>query len=557
MNCISKKNIIFFLIIIAVISLGLKLYTVDFTVLPNEDTFEYVLIAFAHNNGDFTEHPRKTLGWTIFVSPFFHLIDSNNFLDYVNITRVLGLAISIITIIPMYLLSRKFFDDKYSLCATALFAFEPHLNQLSWQGMTEPLYILVIILSMYFILNRNSNYSYLSFLAIGLLWWVRWQGVIMLLIVSIIFFKNFKKTPKLFVKYSVCLSISLIVVSPMLLDRYEQFGDPLYFSQTEHLFLGDYASILAYNMQGVEYSAFDYIDDNGFGKFIEKFVLMGIANLIFTIVKMSFPYLIVLLPFGILFSLRAFDQEKKFIQSNWILILITLVPFVIYFAIIDEKRLIYYIFPFLILFAVIPLQRLVEYGLSTFSYNERQKKIVLVGIMGAVLVSSCFYTLRYELPDPVLNDEKILFADILSKKFEGKILDGGNTLQGLTYVNITNPPGIFKQYKHIQDMESQNPYMGYTGFNKKNINLIPVILYAKSLEDFIDVSYEYGLKYISINKDGVEDVFYPYLDEIYENEEKFPYLRKVFDTEKEGFEKFKTKVFEIDYEKFYLIKNKE
>ena len=548
MNCISKKNIVLFLIIIATISLGFKLYTVDFTVIPNEDTFEWVLIALAHNNGDFTEHPRKTLGWTIFVSPFFHLIDSNNFLDYVNITRALGLAISIITIIPMYLLSRKFFDDKYSLCATALFAFEPHLNYLAWQGMTEPLYILVIILSMYFILNRNSNYSYLSFLAIGLLWWVRWQGIIMLLVVSILFFRNFKKTPKLFVKYSICLSISLIVVSPMLLDRYEQFGDPIYFSQTEHLFLGDYGSILAHNMEGVEYSAFNYIDDNGFGKFIEKFVLMGIANLIFAIVKMSFPYLIVLLPFGILFSLRAFDQEKKFIQSNWILILITLVPFVIYFAIIDEKRLIYYIFPFLILFAVIPLQRLVEYGLSTFSFTEKQKKLSLVCIMTVILILSGLYTLRYDIPDPILNDEKILFAEIINSKFEGRILESGDTLQGLYYVHVTNPPGVFKNYKIHPNLTAD--FMAE--FNNENRNLKPIELYAKSLEGFIEVSDEYELKYISINKNGVHTRF-SYLSEIYENEDKFPYLIKVFDTEQEGFEKLKAKVFEIDYKIFYEL----
>jgi len=553
MNYISKKNIIFILIIIATISLGFKLYTVDFTVLPGEDVFGWTLFGIANSNGDFTEHPRKTLGWPIFMSPFFNLVDSNNFLDYVNIARVLGLILSTITIIPMYILSRKFFDVKYSLCATGLFAFEPHLNYVAGQGMTEPLYILAIIISLYFMLHKNSNYSYLSFLTIGLLWWVRWQGIIMLLVASIIFFRNFKKTPKLLLKYFVCLAICLIVVSPMLLERYDQFGDPLYFSQSLRLFTGEYASILAANLLDFEYSAFDYIDDHGFGKFIENFVLMGIYNLFLVLFKMSFPYLIVFLPFGIIFSLRAFDQEKKYIQSNWILILITLIPFILYFAILPEKRLIYQVYPFLIILAIIPLQRLVEYGLSTFSYNERQKKIVLVGIMGAVLVSSCFYTLRYELPDPVLNDEKILFADILNKKFEGKILDGGNTLQGLTYVNITNPPGIFKQYKHIQDMESQNPYMGYTGFNKKNINLIPVTLYAKSLEDFIDVSYEYGLKYISINKDGVEDVFYPYLDEIYENEEKFPYLVKVFDTEQEEFEKLKAKVFEIDYKIYYEI----
>ena len=549
MNRMTKKNIILFLIIIGTISLGLKLYTVDFTVLPNEDTFEYVLIAFAHNNGDFTEHPRKTFGWTIFVSPFFQLIDSNNFLDYVNITRGLGLAISIVTIVPMYILSRKFFDDKYSLCATGLFAFEPHLNYLAWQGLTEQLYILAIILSMYFILNRNSNYSYLSFLTIGLLWWVKWQGAIMLLVASIIFFKIFKKTPKLFVKYSICLSITLIIMSPMLLDRYEQFGDPFYFSQSEHLFLGDYASILAYNMKDVEYSAFDYIDDNGFGKFIGNFVLVGIYNLLLTLFKMSLPYLIVFLPFGIIFSLRAFDQEKKYIQSNWIVILGTLIPFIVYFAILPEKRLIYHVYPFLIILAIIPLQRFVEYGLSTFSYNERQKKIVLVSIMAVVLILSSFYTLRYDLPDPELNDEKILFAETIDSKFEGRILDTGDTLQGLNYVHATNPLGVFKNYKIHNNISMD--FM--EEFNSENRNVKPIQLYAKSLEDFIEVSYEYELNYISINKNGVSDVFYPYLDEIYESEAEFSYLTKVFDTEREGFEKLKVKVFEINYEIFHEL----
>ena len=144
----QKTWIIFYFILIATVSLGLKLYTVDFTVLPSEDTFGYVFRGIAHNNGAFTEPPRKTLGWSIFISPFFHMIDSNNFLDYVNIIRGLGLGISIITIVPVYLLSRKFFDAKYSLCAVGLFAFEPHLNHVSGQGIPEPLYILAIILSL-------------------------------------------------------------------------------------------------------------------------------------------------------------------------------------------------------------------------------------------------------------------------------------------------------------------------------------------------------------------------------------------------------------------------
>ena len=547
----QKTWIIFYFILIATVSLGLKLYTVDFTVLPSEDTFGYVLRGIAHNNGDFTEPPRKTLGWSIFISPFFHMIDSNNFLDYVNIIRGLGLGISIITIVPVYLLSRKFFDAKYSLCAVGLFAFEPHLNHVSGQGIPEPLYILAIILSLYFMLNKNSNYSYLSFLTIGLLWWIKWNGIVMVLVASIIFFRNFKKTPKSFLKYLTCLAICLIVVSPMLVERNEQYGNPFYFSHNQLVFTGDVVSIAADNMTGVEYSAFDYIEDHGFGKFIEKFVLVGIYNLFFTLFKMSLPYLIFFLPFGIIFSFRAFDQERKFIQSNWILILITLSAFVFFFAILPDKRLIYYVYPFLIIFATISLQRFGEYGLSTFSLNEKQKKICIVGIMCFVLILSGLYTLEFEVSDPILNNEEILFAETLENKFDGKILDAGYTLKGMHYIHVTDPLGVFKNYKISQDSGAYYLFE----FNSENINLMPTKLYAKSLEDFIEVSYEYELNYISINKNGVNDVYYPYLNEIYENEDKFPYLIKVFDTEQEEFEKLKAKVFEIDYEIFYELNN--
>ena len=494
----QKTWIIFYFILIATVSLGLKLYTVDFTVLPSEDTFGYVLRGIAHNNGDFTEPPRKTLGWSIFISPFFHMIDSNNFLDYVNIIRGLGLGISIITIVPVYLLSRKFFDAKYSLCAVGLFAFEPHLNHVSGQGIPEPLYILAIILSLYFMLNKNSNYSYLSFLTIGLLWWIKWNGIVMVLVASIIFFRNFKKTPKSFLKYLTCLAICLIVVSPMLVERNEQYGNPFYFSHNQLVFTGDVVSIAADNMTGVEYSAFDYIEDHGFGKFIEKFVLVGIYNLFFTLFKMSLPYLIFFLPFGIIFSFRAFDQERKFIQSNWILILITLSAFVFFFAILPDKRLIYYVYPFLIIFATISLQRFGEYGLSTFSLNEKQKKICIVGIMCFVLILSGLYTLEFEVSDPILNNEEILFAETLENKFDGKILDAGYTLKGMHYIHVTDPLGVFKNYKISQDSGAYYLFE----FNSENINLMPTKLYAKSLEDFIEVSYEYELNYISINKNG-------------------------------------------------------
>ena len=542
----EKKYVVFFLIVISLISFGFKLYTVDFSVSPTEDTYNYVLRAIGHNNGDFSEHPRKTLGWSIVISPFLHLVDSDNFIDYVNVARYLGIAISTISIYPMYLLARKFFNEKYSLCASSFFAFEPHLNHLSSGGYSEPIYILVIIVTLFFILNKNLNYSYLSFFSVAVLWYMRWSGVVIFAALTIIFFLNNKKNSKLLLKYLLCIGIFLIMVSPMLLHRYEQFGDPLYFSQSSTIFIGNPAAILAENTQNIEYSASDYIDENGITKFLYTFVMLGIYNILVSMVKMSFPFLIVFLPFGILFSLRAFDQNKNYLLSNWIIILITLASTVYYFGVWPEKRLLFQIFPFLIILCIIPLQRVVTYGLSTFSFSDKQKNLFLVGVVAIIILLSGFFTLRFEHPDPVLDYEKTKFAETLTEKLSGKILDSGDTLQGLVNVKLSNPPGVFKNAIVNQDINL---------LHDSGQKLVAVSIYATAMDDFIKTSEEYDLKYISINKNGLggHEVWYPYLIDLYENEQKYKFLKKVFDSSEEGYEKFYVKVFEIDYKIYHEL----
>ena len=74
----DKKQIIFSLIIICLISLGLKLYLVDFSIPVNSDNLGYTLNAIAHTNGDFSQSSHRGMGWSLFVSIFFGFIDSEN-----------------------------------------------------------------------------------------------------------------------------------------------------------------------------------------------------------------------------------------------------------------------------------------------------------------------------------------------------------------------------------------------------------------------------------------------------------------------------------------------
>ena len=79
-----------------------------------------------------------------------------------------------------------------------------------------------------------------------------------------------------------------------------------------------------------------------------------------------------------------------------------------------------------------------------------------------------------------------------------------------------------------------------------------IILYAKSLDELIEIGKKYDLKYIAINKEQSKEDWYNYLNDLYDEGENYPFLTKVLDTEKNGFKVLKIKVFEINYDKFIL-----
>lgn len=537
----SKRKILSCLIIISLISLGLKLYTVDFTSLPPEDVFGYTLRAFSHNTGDFTEPERKTLGWSLVISPFFKLVDSDRFLDYVNVIRILSLSISTISIFPMYLLARRFTNEKYSLVAAFLFAIEPHLNHNAGLGLSEPLFILVMMLSIYFILTKDTRLFCLSFFLAGVMWWIRFNGIVMLPILLLILILNSKRSPKIIPVLLLCISIFFIVSSPMLVHRYAQYGDPLYFSQSGALYTGEFVTVVAENTEGESYSALNYIADHGMGQFIWKFIVGGLYNLGDQVIKLLYPYMIMLLPMGMFFSFRAFDQNSNYIKANWIVILITLGSFVTYFAVIQERRLIFHLIPFFIIFAIIPIQRLVEYGLSTFSFSQKQKNYSLVIVLSIALLLAITFTLRYDLPDTTKEQEKIELAKYLLSQHGGKVLDTGNALEGLVYAKIESASNSFKNYMIKNDLDA------------KNEKIQTISLYAKSMTDFITVAEQHDLKYVIINRDEVTTVWYPFFENVYDSESSYPYLVKIADSTQLGFKKLNVKVFQIDYNKFHEL----
>ena len=149
---------IFSLFIIGAISLAIRLLFFEPEIPIRQDANAYFWYAIDMSILNyFPNSYHANDGWPIFLSSIFSIFNFSTYLDYTILQRVSTILISIITIIPLYYLCKKFFQPSYSLVGAALFAFEPHLIQNSLLGLTEPLYIILVITSLTLFLSENKR----------------------------------------------------------------------------------------------------------------------------------------------------------------------------------------------------------------------------------------------------------------------------------------------------------------------------------------------------------------------------------------------------------------
>ena len=179
------------------------LYLTDFSIQVNSDNLSYVLNGIAHTNGDFMHPPQRAIGWSVFLSLFFNFMESENFLDYSNLAKIVSIGVSTSTIFLIYSVGRKFFDQRYSITVSCLFAFLPHLNYNSSLALSEPIFILAVLGSFYFLLHEKSKFIILSLILAGAAYWIRLNGIVIFFIISLTYLLTFKKSRTFLRNYGI------------------------------------------------------------------------------------------------------------------------------------------------------------------------------------------------------------------------------------------------------------------------------------------------------------------------------------------------------------------
>ena len=435
-------------------------------------------------------------GWPPFLSIFFYFFNSENFLDYMMLQRYVTIIISVATIIPVFILCRKFCGNELSLIGALLFAFQPRIIENSLSGLSEPLFILLELVCLVLFLQNNFKFKYVSFAILALACIIRYEGIVLLIPLSVLFLVVNREYKKNVSRYFLAISIFLLVLLPMAFVRMNTVG---------------YDGIASHSIAAVSTIGQD------------STIYLGIISLIESTGLSVFPIFFALLPLGFF----GFFKNRNFDKYTVLLFLIFMLMPIIYASSrgITEPRYLLVLFPIFSLISIYTIKEITE-------KFDKTKFVLIIFVVGILLSSIVF-----------------LDYNIVDYEHELEAYDIGLEVSRNTSVISDYHPESKYAHNKIDVATNLETFPILSSEIKQKVKLIETYGFY-SLNEFIVYGEREGLTHIVVDDNQNRSEF---LKDVFRNEEKYVYLSKIYDSSEHGYD-YHLKIFRIDYEKFDSVK---
>ena len=536
----STKKPIVFLVLIGLTGLFLRLlyFPYDVPLMMDSQGYFWYAIDMSILNQLPSGHSIVNTGWPSFLSIIFQLMDSNNFLDYHNMQRFVGVAFSVATIFPVYLLCSMYFKKSYSLLGAALFVFEPRLIQNSFMGTAESMYIFLMALLLFLFLSNNFKKIYLAFGVVALLALVRYEGLLMIIPISIIFFIRFRKQKRDLIKYIICISIFILILVPVAYFKTETMGSGI--DTFSHISAGP-----EYYQASIQNNSSTLAD----------FLYLGSINLIKFLGWALIPSFIIFVPLGIIFIFKSLDYKKIIIILS---ILIMLIPaFYGYSREFQEMKYLYVLYP---IFCV-----LVCFAFKIFLEKFHRKNLIFCMIIGGIIFSSIIFVEWKAMDNEHYREAYEILTEIGQKEMKinkefGRYGPEFTYLSWITLHNVDEFPVLKKELppKKISTTSQPNATpvwneqtkqwdLVYIGTEESEEYHNPLI---DNLIDYFQVLKKQKITHLISDENNMSQLINNelrlHLTDIFNHENKYPFLVKEYDSKENGFN-YHVKLFKIDY----------
>lgn len=493
---LSKKEISIFLSVIIIGGISFRIIFSDFQLPFNSDNLQYFLFAVDHSLGEtINSFKVNNTGWPYFLSFFFRIFDSNNYIDYMILQKIISITISALTVIPIYFLCKKFFSKEYALLGSCLFIFEPRIVQNSTFGITDPLYIMGIVIGIVLLLSAKKNLVFFAFLILGLSISIRSEGLFLIPAFVIIYFIENKIKKESIIRILISLLIISCVIFIITFNQNIENSNNNLFSNIDSNFKEIYSSPETKTAGSPINLAID-----------------GLFNLIKFLGWSQIPIWLIFVPAGLIILLVSKNKNTGIITT--LLFFITL-PTLYAFSFSNDVR---YLFPLYPIFSILSLFFIKK-------INTRKYPIIKIIIISGLIVGSSIFLI---IKDTDIKNEEEKFNLMKKISDEKKIINyfGGEVSYNIpvTLEKINFPSNS----KTILDQ------------SMKIINISRV----SSFEEYMENVIKNELTHLVIK----ENNSYKFLDDIFKNENKYPFLTKEYNSN--SMDKFQIKIFKINYDKY-------
>ena len=499
---------LFFLIIITIVGFIIRINYLPDNIPLTLDAFRYFLlgtdISILGNLP--VDYNSTNNGWPLFLSVIFQTFRSENYLDYMTLQRMCSIIFSLLTVIPMYFLAKKFFRQEIAMVGACFFLFSPYMIENSLLGITDSLFIFLIVsfLSLFFSDKKTSIIC--SFFVLGISSLVRYESLLLIIPTTIIFLAKYRSNISFRKFYWVGLALFFLAIIPMALWKIQMGMDD---GLASSLLGGAYVVI---NENSINSETIDRFD-----------IVRGIINLPKYIGASLLPICFIFVPYSIISLLRKENKNFRYLVLMGIFVLIP--ALYAYSRGFEETRYVFVVLPILIIASLFLIEKIIlRFG---------KQNVVAGGLIALIMVSSIIY-LDFREPDYEYEKESVEVARFVS--------DLPGTINGY---------GPETYYVEVMDLEDKKfPILSSEiNFQKKVIRL-----QGEAINEIIQDAKDKGLSYLAVTSAGQNDN--QILSKVYHEEHNYPYLQKIYDSKDYGL-KFNIKIFEINYNEFELVSNSD
>ena len=342
---------------------------------------------------------------------------------------------------------------------------------------------------------------------------IRPEGQFWFIAFSIAYLVRFRRKRKDLIMYLICLAVFLLVLSPIVMHRVECCESDMIFDrivgEIKNYFPQEPIEQNENNIVTPE-EPIEQNENIAYGpNWINGIKLFGWSLI---------PVFIIFVPIGLI---PIFKHLK---YPNYLLVLVPTViaiPIMYSVSIAPDTRYVYPLFP---IFCVISL-----FGIKWIVDNFDNKKLILGIIIFSIIIGSMIF-LDFKKIDYGYDEKSYEISKIIIKDIKG-----------------VNDNSIAAQFFKLIEIENGGPIIESAGQISERYKINQI--YAKpftSLDEFIEFGKKEGVTHLVIdNNYNMQDFFI----DVYDNEEKYQYLLKEYDSEEHGYN-YHVKKFKINYEYF-------